>query len=248
MQVSSEGWPARGAGQSTPASFLLAPHPAALQVFRTYNASVTLDRLLAEDSGEETVDGKAAEYNRANKEVGWGRQPPAFLAPACHPVCRPQPSHTPTCRPLPPGGHPVQPSAVGAQGARQPDGEAAGEAAGDPGRAQGGCSAAFGRLTQPPVGRLPLPLLFCDSSRLTLSIVAALPPTATQELQDDLKRAKEGRKGADGKVPREDSVRSRLEKKKAQLQKAEIQAQVGRGGRCGGWVGGEPGRGPGGGR
>jgi hypothetical protein len=40
------------------------------QVFRTYNASITLDRLLAEDSGEETVDGKAAEYNRANKEVG----------------------------------------------------------------------------------------------------------------------------------------------------------------------------------
>ncbi|PSC70005.1 DNA topoisomerase 1 [Micractinium conductrix] len=40
-----------------------------VKVFRTYNASVTLDRLLADESLESTVDGKQAEYNRANKEV-----------------------------------------------------------------------------------------------------------------------------------------------------------------------------------
>jgi hypothetical protein len=45
------------------------PPSLALQVFRTYNASVTLDRLLADVSEEETVEAKAAEYNRANKEV-----------------------------------------------------------------------------------------------------------------------------------------------------------------------------------
>lgn len=40
-----------------------------VKVFRTYNASITLDNLLADDSTEETVDGKKAEYDRANKEV-----------------------------------------------------------------------------------------------------------------------------------------------------------------------------------
>lgn len=40
-----------------------------VKVFRTYNASVTLDRLLADRSQEETIEGKFAEYNRANKEV-----------------------------------------------------------------------------------------------------------------------------------------------------------------------------------
>lgn len=40
-----------------------------VKVFRTYNASITLDTLLAQKSQEETVDGKKAEYDRANKEV-----------------------------------------------------------------------------------------------------------------------------------------------------------------------------------
>ncbi len=45
-------------------------------MFRTYNASITLDRLLFEESFEnETVDGRVAHFNRANKEVrrpgGW---------------------------------------------------------------------------------------------------------------------------------------------------------------------------------
>ena len=44
--------------------------PHRLQVFRTYNASITLDTLLAEPSPEETVEGRKAEYDRANKEVG----------------------------------------------------------------------------------------------------------------------------------------------------------------------------------
>jgi hypothetical protein len=45
------------------------------QVFRTYNASITLDRLLsemeeAEDAyADKTVDAKKADYDRANKEV-----------------------------------------------------------------------------------------------------------------------------------------------------------------------------------
>lgn len=40
-----------------------------VKVFRTYNASITLDTLLSDASKEETVDGKKAEYDRANKEV-----------------------------------------------------------------------------------------------------------------------------------------------------------------------------------
>lgn len=54
-----------------------------LQVFRTYNASVTLDRLLTEQEEAEreeaeaekkklespTVDKRKADYDRANKEV-----------------------------------------------------------------------------------------------------------------------------------------------------------------------------------
>ena len=39
------------------------------QVFRTYNASITLDALLNKDSTATTVDEKKAEYDRANKEV-----------------------------------------------------------------------------------------------------------------------------------------------------------------------------------
>ncbi len=44
-----------------------------LQVFRTFNASITLDRLLNEDAEETAkevlVDKKIAHYNTANKEV-----------------------------------------------------------------------------------------------------------------------------------------------------------------------------------
>ncbi len=55
--------------------------PGAAQVFRTYNASVTLDRLLSEqeaglaDEAEDdsqaspTIDSRKADYDRANKEV-----------------------------------------------------------------------------------------------------------------------------------------------------------------------------------
>lgn len=39
------------------------------KVFRTYNASVTLDRLLAEQTESATVDARKADYDRANKEV-----------------------------------------------------------------------------------------------------------------------------------------------------------------------------------
>lgn len=39
------------------------------QVFRTYNASITLDALLNKESTATTIDEKKAEYDRANKEV-----------------------------------------------------------------------------------------------------------------------------------------------------------------------------------
>ena len=40
-----------------------------VKVFRTYNASITLDRLLMEPSDSEVLDAKKADYDRANKEV-----------------------------------------------------------------------------------------------------------------------------------------------------------------------------------
>ena len=46
-----------------------------MQVFRTYNASVTLDALLHKESTTSTVDEKKAEYDRANKEVRQLTQP-----------------------------------------------------------------------------------------------------------------------------------------------------------------------------
>jgi DNA topoisomerase I len=68
-----------------------------VQVFRTYNASVTLDRLLTEQEQQEaeargeaeearqklespTVDKRKADYDRANKEVRHvcGRQLPMY--------------------------------------------------------------------------------------------------------------------------------------------------------------------------
>ena len=50
------------------------------QVFRTYNASITLDTLLADDSPEPTVEGKKAEYDRANKEASRAAPPMHLLA------------------------------------------------------------------------------------------------------------------------------------------------------------------------
>ena len=45
-------------------------------MFRTYNASITLDALLNKESTATTVDEKKAEYDRANKEVS---SPPGAL-------------------------------------------------------------------------------------------------------------------------------------------------------------------------
>ena len=39
------------------------------QVFRTYNASVTLDALLHKESSAASIDERKAEYDRANKEA-----------------------------------------------------------------------------------------------------------------------------------------------------------------------------------
>lgn len=41
-----------------------------VKVFRTYNASITLDGLLYSESDADTVEAKKVEYDRANKEVG----------------------------------------------------------------------------------------------------------------------------------------------------------------------------------
>lgn len=40
-----------------------------VKVFRTYNASITLDSLLIKDSVSQTVEEKKADYDRANKEA-----------------------------------------------------------------------------------------------------------------------------------------------------------------------------------
>ena len=42
-----------------------------VKVFRTYNASITLDRLVWEPSDSQVVDAKKADYDRANKEVNY---------------------------------------------------------------------------------------------------------------------------------------------------------------------------------
>lgn len=39
-------------------------------MFRTYNASIVLDRLLNEESESKSVDEKRKDYDFANKEVG----------------------------------------------------------------------------------------------------------------------------------------------------------------------------------
>lgn len=56
-------------------------------MFRTYNASVTLDRLLweEEEEGDEgTVDHKKAIYDRANKEARPSYRPPSQLCEVNH--------------------------------------------------------------------------------------------------------------------------------------------------------------------
>lgn len=118
-----------------------------VKVFRTYNASVTLDTLLGEASGEETVDAKKAEYDRANKEV-------AIL-------CNHQRSV--------PKGHTVQMQKMEEK-------------------------------------------------------MAALQ-AELQALLEDLKRAQAGKPSKEGRKLSEDAVRGRIERKRAQIVKAEIQAR-----------------------
>lgn len=51
-----------------------------VKVFRTYNASVTLDRLLWDASASTELVEKKADYDRANKEVRPPLSHTAFLA------------------------------------------------------------------------------------------------------------------------------------------------------------------------
>ena len=118
-----------------------------VKVFRTYNASITLDTLLADHSTEETVDAKKAEYDRANKEV-------AIL-------CNHQRSI--------PKGHTSQ----------------------------------------------------MEKMQEKLAALQA----ELQEMMEELKLAKAGKSGKDGKKYNEDSVRGKIERKRAQIVKAEVQAQ-----------------------
>ena len=53
-----------------------------VKVFRTYNASITLDRLVWEPSDSEVVDAKKADYDRANKEVR-AHSSAIITAPCC---------------------------------------------------------------------------------------------------------------------------------------------------------------------
>lgn len=121
-----------------------------VKVFRTYNASITLDRLLFEESFEndETVDGRVAHFNRANKEV-------AIL-------CNHQRSV--------PKGHEGQ----------------------------------MGKMQEK---------------------LAALEEEV-QDLERELKLARAGKAGKDGKVWKEESVANKLAKKREQLERTRIQAKV----------------------
>lgn len=119
-----------------------------VKVFRTYNASITLDRLLQEESKEETVDGRKAEYDRANKEV-------AIL-------CNHQRSV--------PKGHEGQ----------------------------------LGKLQDKLDGFLK----------------------ELKGLEKDLKLAKAGKPGKDGKTLNPESIKAKIERKKVQIAKAEISVQV----------------------
>jgi DNA topoisomerase-1 len=49
--------------------------------------------------------------------------------------------------------------------------------------------------------------------------------SALSEMLDELKRAKAGKKSKDGKNLNEEAVRNKIERKRAQIVKAEIQAQ-----------------------
>lgn len=118
-----------------------------VKVFRTYNASITLDTLLADESSEETVEAKKAEYDRANKEV-------AIL-------CNHQRSI--------PKGH--------------------------------------------------------TNQMEKLQEKLAVLQHELQSLMDDLKCAKAGKANKDGKKLSEETVRTRIEKKRQQIVKQEIAAQ-----------------------
>jgi DNA topoisomerase-1 len=118
-----------------------------VKVFRTYNASITLDTLLSEDSTVETVEGKKAEYDRANKEV-------AIL-------CNHQRSV--------PKGH----------------------------------TAAMEKMQEK----------------------LATLQSELGDLMEELKRAKAGKPSKEGRKLSEESVRAKIERKRAQIVKAEITAQ-----------------------
>jgi DNA topoisomerase-1 len=118
-----------------------------VKVFRTYNASITLDTLLSDHSSEDTIDAKKAEYDRANKEV-------AIL-------CNHQRSV--------PKGH--------------------------------------------------------TNQMEKMQEKMALLQSELCEMMDELKRAQAGKKSKDGKALNEESVRNKIERKRAQIVKAEIQAK-----------------------
>lgn len=95
-----------------------------VKVFRTYNASVTLDALLWEHSNSTEMVEKQADYNRANKEVCSALSCPAYPhrvvclkdATVAKERARCRRADGPGWRT---GGGAVQPSARGAQDARE---------------------------------------------------------------------------------------------------------------------------------
>ena len=52
-------------------------------MFRTYNASIVLDQLLAKESASESVDEKKGDYDRANKEARALPRWPGRCVPGC---------------------------------------------------------------------------------------------------------------------------------------------------------------------
>lgn len=55
-----------------------------VKVFRTYNASITLDDLLSKHSSSSSVEEKKADYDRANKEVPPSPPLPSPPSPPSH--------------------------------------------------------------------------------------------------------------------------------------------------------------------
>lgn len=58
-----------------------------IKVFRTYNASITLDGLLHKESDADTTEEKKVDYDRANKEVGADCLVCVFAFVACAGIC-----------------------------------------------------------------------------------------------------------------------------------------------------------------